>query len=59
MSAYSRGMFDIENGEMEYASKAGLGFLFDIVVIGTLFSVVFVHKLDGKLRWSWGKRKKY
>ena len=57
MAAYSRGMFDVENRDAEYITKSGVGFLFDIVIIAILFSLVFVSKLDGKLDWRWGRKK--
>lgn len=32
-------------------------FLFDLIIVTTLFLVVLRHKTDGEIKWNWGKRK--
>ena len=49
MSAYVNGFFS-----EEVSSKGGFDFLLDVIVICTIFTLLFKDKVRGGLQWHWG-----
>ena len=39
----------------DIATKDGFRFLFDLAVLCVLFTLICKRKLDGKLKWRWGR----
>ncbi len=54
ISAYTNNFF-ISGENTATCSKDGLRFLFDVVVLCCLFTALFITRLDGELKWRWGK----
>lgn len=52
ISAYVNNIFGTEAG-----LKEGLGFILDVFIIASIFTVLFKHRVEGGLRWQWGEKK--
>jgi hypothetical protein len=50
LSAYKNGFTN-----PEIFAENGLSFVFDVVIVGTLSTVLFKEKVEGGLRWRWGR----
>ena len=54
ISAYTHNFF-LSDDKSALSSKDGLAFLLDLVVLCSLFTVLFKNRLKGGLKWRWGK----
>ena len=57
LSAYTNNFF-ISEAESAIGPKDSLRFLFDVIVLCCLFTVLFQDRLKDGLKWRWGNNQK-
>lgn len=54
-SAYVNWFFDPSMND-DLAIWAGINFLFNVIVLSVLFTLLFKNKVKGGLQWKWGNK---
>jgi len=53
LAAYTNNLFSCE-----ISTKEGMRFIFDLILITTIASLLFYPKTKGPLKWNWGRENK-
>jgi hypothetical protein len=57
VSAYTNSFFDSGEDHAIY-TKDGLRFLLDLIVLCSVFTLLFKNRVEGGLQWRWGYKQK-